>query len=145
MESFRLAARHVEEPLDDLVRRVGEEFGGATYLEDSSAVHHRDTIRKQQRFGDIVGDQDDRQSELVPHRNKLLLQAVARDGIDRAKWLVHQKDFGFGSERTRYADPLLLSAREFRGPSFSIGVGFQADPVQEFVHAAVNPIFGPAE
>ena len=46
---------------------------------------------------------------------KLLLQPVADDRVDRAERLVHQQHGRVGGERPGHADPLALAAGELSG------------------------------
>src|SRR3954447_6547532 len=44
------------------------------------------------------------------------------DGIERAEWLVHQKDWRIGGQRSRNPDPLALTSRQLiRTPQRMIG------------------------
>lgn len=145
VEPLRLATRHVEESFNDLVCGGCEELCGSPDLQDPPAIHDSDAIRQQECLGHVVGDQYDRESELVSHGDQLLLQTVSRHGIYGAKGLVHEQHSGFGGQRPRHADTLLLPAGEFGWTSRAIVIRGQANPREELVDAFANLALGPAE
>ena len=63
-----------------------------------------------QRLAHVVGHEDGREPELLADRGERLLQPVARERIERAERFVEQHQPGFGGERARDADALLLTA-----------------------------------
>src|SRR5581483_10919382 len=68
--AHEVSARRVEEPL----RRVG--------LHDAPGVHDDDAIGEPQRLVDVVGDEDDRGSQLAMDARGLLLQRGPHDRVD---------------------------------------------------------------
>ena len=56
--------------------------------------HHHDAGRKKHGLGDRVGDEDDGLPRLSPQLQKLLVQMVADDLVERAERLVHEQQLG---------------------------------------------------
>ena len=69
-------------------------------------------------------------------RSELLLQARARDRVERAERLVHQHHRRVGRERAREADALALAAGELRGVALAVVALGQADEVEQLVDRA---------
>src|ERR1700687_1790784 len=64
------------------------------------------------------------------------LELGARDGIERAEGLVHQKDGRIGSESTGDTDALTLAAGKFAGAAMGEFAGFEADKLEHFIDAS---------
>ncbi len=78
--------------------RVGRENGDA-------AAHH-------QGLFDGVGDEDQREAELLPQRQQLFLHAAARERIQRGEGLVHQQHARLHRKGAGDGHALLHAARE---------------------------------
>src|SRR5262249_23294972 len=76
-------------------------------------VEHEDAVGEDERLVDAVGDEDHRRAGPRPYREKVLLQLLARLGVERAEGLVHEDENGLAHERARDADPLLHAAGQF--------------------------------
>src|SRR5690242_4916650 len=76
------------------------------HLQDADAVAH------QHRLLDVVRDEDHGLAHAALDADELLLQAIARDPVDGAERLVHQKDGRVGGEGACEADALALAARQ---------------------------------
>ena len=70
---------------------------------------------------------------------KFALQLGARDGIERAEGLVHQKDGGVGSEGSRDAYSLTLAARKLGGPTMGEFGRLKADEMEQLIDAGIQP------
>ena len=105
-------------------------------LEDDDAVAH------QHRLLDRMGDEQHGGRPPLPDAQQLELQDLARLGVDRREWLVHQQDARLDRERAREAAALLHAARHL------IGIGMlepaQAHQVHEGGHAPRDLIPGRA-
>ena len=60
-----------------------------------------------------MGDEDDRLAQLAPQREQIVVEAEARDLVERRERLVHQKNIRIGDERPRQRDPHLHAAGQF--------------------------------
>ena len=74
--------------------------------------HHDDARRQVRGLGDRVGDEDDGALLAPPELLQLLVEAVARDLVERAEGLVHHQQARLEAERARDRDALLHAARE---------------------------------
>lgn len=95
---------------DKIRRRFQHELGWRAVLDDKALVHHGDTIRQMKSFVHIVCDENDRHAELLLDIEKIVLGLGADHRVQGAEGLVHQENVGFGGQRTRHADALLLAA-----------------------------------
>ena len=106
---------------------------------DDAAVFEKDDARGQeQRFAKIVCDKDDGLAETAREGTEFALKLGAGDGIKCAEGLIHEKDGRVGSQRTRYADTLTLTAGEFvrlAGSEFS---GVEANESEKFVDTRLD-------
>src|SRR5689334_5321744 len=95
--------------MDELVKSGlgGDEFGrndlgstaGARNRHLDQLLHlagmsrqHENAISEEDRFLEVVGDEDDGDVDLAPELEQVNLHAAAGLSIERAKWLVHQED-----------------------------------------------------
>src|SRR4051794_112446 len=69
-------------------------------------------------------DEDDGLAEPAPQREQIIVEAEARDFVERRERLIHQEDIRVGDERTRQRHPHLHAARELARK----GVGEIAKP-----------------
>jgi len=65
---------------------------------------------KEQRFAQIVSDEDDSFAEAAGEGAEFALELGAGDGIKRAEGLVHEQDGRIGGEGAGDADALTLAA-----------------------------------
>ena len=79
-------------------------------LDNPAAVEQNDAGGKAQRFVDIVRHEQDRLARRLVNAGDLLLQRVARDGIERSERFVHQQHGGIARQRSGHTDPLLLAS-----------------------------------
>ena len=122
LEEARLLAR-----LDrSRVRQVDVDGAG----DPAGPRAHDDHARGQEdRLRDRVGDEDDGRAELLPDREQLEVQPLARHLVERAERLVHQQERRLERERARDRDALLHAAREL--PRMVVG---EADELDELEH-----------
>src|SRR5262249_27916050 len=76
--------------------------------------------------------------------DELALKVAARDGIDRAKGLIHEHDGRIGGERARHADALALAAGKLVRKSICEGIGFEADQGEQLANALASALLRPA-
>ena len=74
------------------------------------ALHDGDAVAELQRLVEVVADEDDGLVELLLEIEKLVLELVADQRIERRERLVHEQDVGVGGEGARQADALLHAA-----------------------------------
>ena len=74
--------------------------------------HHDDPVGQEDRFADVVRDEDDRLPRLLPESQEQQVHLVARERVERAEGLVHQEHGGVLRERAHDRGPLLHAARE---------------------------------
>ncbi len=79
-----------------------------------------DAIGEIDRLGDVVGDEQHGAARALPHAQQLVLQAGARDRVERAERLVEQQQVGIDRERARQGDALALAARQLIRPALRI-------------------------
>ena len=94
------------------VRGAGRSIGDDPGDPARTRAHHDDAGREEDRLGDRVRDEHDRRRELLPDREQLEVQALARHLVERAERLVHQQQRRLEGERARDRDALLHPARE---------------------------------
>src|SRR5258708_34803637 len=88
-------------------------FARAGFSDNAPGVKQHHTGTEQQRFANIVGDQNNGFRDAPGQRQKFLLQFSAGDRIQRAKRLIQQQTCGIASPRSGHADAPRLTA----GPS----------------------------
>ncbi len=81
-----------------------------------------------------MGHKNHRLAHRTLDADELLLQALARDAVDRAKGLVHQKDRRVRSERSRETHALALAAGQLMRIPASIFVWVEPNQLEELVH-----------
>ena len=84
-----------------------------------------DAVGEQQRFIHIVRHHHDGLALVAPQRFDLVLQARARERVQRAQRLIEQQDLRIRRERARHGDALAHAAGELRRPP--VGRVRQAD------------------
>ena len=92
-----------------------EELGASTQKHQSTIVKHPDASAEQQRFPNIMGDEQSRLAEFVAQVEELLLQFHTGHRIERAKGLVQQQQRRIRCKRAGDTHPLALTAGQFTG------------------------------
>lgn len=92
-------------------RLVGlEEFGTPAKKHQSTVVKHPDAGAEQQRFPDIMGDEQSCLAEFVAQIDELLLQFNTGHRIKRTEGFIQQQHRRIGCQRTCNPHPLPLAA-----------------------------------
>ena len=104
-----------EKAAHQVARRVLEHLLGRGHLHDAAALHENDRIRQLERLAHVVRDEDDGLVQLLLQALDLVLQRLARHGVERAERLVHQYDGRGCGQRAQHADALLLPAGQLGG------------------------------
>src|SRR5690606_7784187 len=73
---------------------------------------HDDPVGEEDRFGDVVGHEDDGLAGSEPDVLDQQVHLVASEGVERAEWLVHQDHLGIETETAHDAGPLAHAAGE---------------------------------
>jgi hypothetical protein len=107
---------------------------GVVLGEDAALLQDGDPVAHLYRLVYVVGDEDDGFLDLPLDAQKLVLQAVARDGVHRPERLVHKHDRGIGRHRPCDAHPLLLAAGELGRVAVPVLLGIEAHQLQKLVH-----------
>ena len=77
---------------------------------ERSPVENGDSRSHHQRFPDIVSNEYSGLAEFGAQPQKMLLQLVARDGIQRSERLVEQQQPWIGRKRASDSDTLFLAS-----------------------------------
>ena len=128
--------------------RLSENAGRRVVLLEMRAdIEQRDSCSHLHRLVDVVRHEDHRLAQLGLETEELVLQARARDGIDRAERLVHEQHGRIGRERAGDTDPLALTPDSCAGyRSRNVAGSSEADGREELVDATVDtPMVPPAE
>ena len=122
---------------EELLRRSGGD--------DAAGLEQNDVRSEEQGFAEIVGDEYDSLAETAGESAEFALELGARDRIESAEGLVHQKNGGIGGESTRDADALTLAAGKFTGAAMGKLARIEADEAEHFLDAGSDtsgvPIF----
>ena len=103
-----------EELGDEPARGALVDFLRRRDLQQFAMIEDRDPRRQRQRFALVVGDEDERRSEVLMQALHLVLHPPAQMLVQRRERLVEQKNRRLEDERARQRDPLLLAARQLR-------------------------------
>ena len=124
------------------VRSSGRSTGTISRTRPGFGGQHQHALAEEGRLVDAVGDEQDGHAGLLPDPAQLLVEAVARDLVERAERLVHQQDLRVADQRAGDRDALALAA----GQLVRIGVGavLQAHQFQQFVRRAAALAAGAA-
>ena len=93
----------------------------------------------------VVGDEDDGLVDLLLDAQELVLEHLARDGVHRAKRLVHEHHRRVGGHRPCDPDALLLAAGKLRRVALSVLLRVEADETQQFRSTVVHSFAVPFE
>src|SRR5262245_18936593 len=74
--------------------------------------HHDDPLGEIDRLEYRMGDEDDGLAQRLPEREQVIVEAKARDLVERGERLVHQQELRLGDERTRDRGAHLHAAGE---------------------------------
>jgi hypothetical protein len=102
---------------------------------DAARFEQGDARGEQERFAEIMSDEDDGLAEAAGQGAEFALQFGAGDGIERAEGLVHEKYRRVSSKGAGDADALALAAGEFTGAARGEFGGIETDKTQQFFHA----------
>ena len=102
-------------PATNARRRPLVDLGGAPDLLDPAAVEHRDAVAHRERLLLVVGDEDERDPDLMLDRLQLDLHLLAELQVERAERLVEEQHRGPVDERARECDTLALAAGQLAG------------------------------
>src|SRR5262245_8231778 len=110
----------------DLVARLGE-FGRAAHYAEIRArmlqrhvhdflhaaiLHDHDAVSDQDRFVEVVGDEQDRLAGAAMDRQQLALKCLARLRVESTERLVHKQNFRIDGKRAGNTDTLFHSPRK---------------------------------
>ena len=101
-----------DELRDERRLRPGVEPVRRRDLLDVALVHHHDAVRKRQRLGLRVGNENKGDAEISLQQLQFVLDGLAQIGVKRAQRLVEQQDVGLDDEAARKRDALPLAAGE---------------------------------
>jgi hypothetical protein len=103
--------------------------------DDAAIFEQYDAGSEEQRFAQIVSDEDDGLAEAAGEGAEFALKLGARDGIKGAEGLVHEQDGRIGCKGACDADALTLAAGEFAGAPMSEFARIEADELEHFLDA----------
>ena len=102
----------VEQPLRVGVLRRVEDVRDRARLDDPARVHDRDPVAGLGQHPEVVGDQDQRQAELLAQALQQLQDLRLHDDVERRRRLVGDDQRRAAGEREGDHHPLALAARE---------------------------------
>jgi hypothetical protein len=103
--------------------------------DDAAGFEQNNARGEEQRFAQIVSDEDDSFAEAASEGAEFALELGAGDGIERAEGLVHQKDGRIGGESARDADALALASGKFARAAMREFAGIEAHKLEHFLDA----------
>jgi hypothetical protein len=103
--------------------------------DDTACFEQNDPRGKQQRFAQIVGDEDDGLAEAAGQRAEFALKLGAGHRIEGAERFVHQKNGRISGKGASDADALALATGKFARAPMSEFAGIEADKVEHFFDA----------
>ena len=122
-----------------------EKFLRRSHGHDAASFEQDDTRSEQQSFAQVVSDEDDGFAEAAGEGAEFTLQLGARDGVERAEWLVHEQNRGIGGKSAGNAHALALAARKFAGAAVRKFSWLKPHKYKEFTdtsrRAAAVPFF----
>lgn len=93
-----------------VVGRGVEQISRSSDLQETTLLEHCDAVAELQCLIDIVGDHDHGFVEVLFQAQKLPLEFVTGNGVERAKGFVEEDDPGIGCKGSRKGHALSLSA-----------------------------------
>ena len=103
-------------------------------VHDPAIAHDQDPVGQEQGLLDIVGHEDDGMPGALPEVEQQAMEDQARDIVERAEGLVHQKDVRARGEDGRQHHALAHAAGQLLRPG--LGEIEQVDPLQPLVDDA---------
>ena len=135
-----------DEPLDELVGRLGEDVLRGVVLDDVGPLgEHRRPVAELHGLLEVVGDDDDGLVELALDPQQLVLQPLPGERVDGPEGLVHQQYGRVGGQRPGDADALLLAPGQLPRVAVPVGVGIQGDQIEQLVHPLGDLRPGPVQ
>ena len=116
---------------------VGEHLLDRAGLDDPPRIHHRDPVAGLGEHAEVVGDQDQRQPQLLAQPLQQLQHLGLHDDVERRRRLVGDHQRRVARERERDHHPLSLAARELVGVAAAERPG-QPDGRQQLVGALAD-------
>ena len=126
------------------LRRAGEDLVGRAVLDELAVLEDGDPVAHLDGLVDVVRDEDDRLADLGVQAQEVVLQAVARDRVDRAERLVHEHDRLAGGHRAGDADALALAAGELARVALGVAL-LEADELEQLADARADALLVPAQ
>jgi hypothetical protein len=134
-----------DEVLDEFVPGGHQQLCRGRVLSEAAALtQDGDPVPHLDRLVDVVGDEQNRLPDLCLEPQELVLKLLPVDRVDRPEGLVHEHHRWVGGERSGYADPLLLTARELRGVAVH-ELGIERDQLHQPGDARLAAVRVPAE
>ena len=121
--------RHLTDPHCAHRLRVGHDLGGGAFADDLPPLDHRHPVGQKLRLVHVMRDQHHRHPQMRAQGDDLGMELFARGPVHRRKGFVQQQGLRTAGQRTGNRNPLLLTARQLRGPSVRQAV--QIDEIQK--------------
>src|SRR3989442_7190472 len=109
-----------------------------------TALHESNAVSENKRLTEVVGDKDHGLAQTLLKPSKLLLDFGPCDGIQRAEWLIEEKNRGIRRESACYADSLPLSTGQLLRKTRREAISIEAHKRERFPHSCFYFFFGPA-
>ncbi len=104
-----------EEAEDERVRRMLVDHLRRVILLDPAGIHHRDPVGDFKRLLLIMRHENGRDLDRIVQLAQPAAQFPPHRGIERAEWLIEQKNLRLDGERAGQCNALALAARQLRG------------------------------
>ena len=116
-----------------------EEVPGCAALDDPSVVHHQDLVGDFADDGEVVRDEEDRETELAPEAGEESEDLRLQRRIERGRRLVRDQQLGAGGERHGHGRALSQAARQLvRKRARARGRLGHAAQVQHLLDASID-------
>jgi len=102
---------------------------------DAAGFQQNDAGSKQQGFPQIVSDENDGFAEAAGECTKFTLKLSAGDGIEGAKWFIHQQDRGIRGKGAGHTDTLTLPSRELPRAALCEFARIEAHELEHFLNS----------
>ena len=118
-------------------------LGGGAMLDDPAEVHHRDLVGDVPHHGEVMGDEQVRQPELILQVFEQVDHLALHGHVERRDRLVAHEHLRLDRQRTSDADALTLTAGELVRVSVHVA-GVEADETSSSnrVRSARSPLSG---
>ena len=87
-----------------------EDIGRPAFLDDSAEIHHRDPVAQAAHHGEIMGDEDHRETHLRPELDQEIDDLRLDRDIERRDAFIGDDQFRLDRKGARNADALALPA-----------------------------------